>query len=301
MITIGSQALQHHISTLPRECKDVDYIAYQSEFDMFVDTRKALIDKVMPKQWGHTVFFKSSGIIPVEFEIVEMRPSTGVLMSVFADWQPGTNHIAPLNVLYALKMSHRFRKNSPHFHKTMADIKLIRNSGCDAIADHLLEWYKMREKETYNYKHPSLNKGKKDFFVDNFYVWEHDDIHAAVALHGAPAFTFFKEDTAEVKCSKEKFFNCGDHIRLAAVYEESCVLALERHQIPNDFQPDPRKSFLMSLERVCTGITSGWFREYAWESYDKVVNLYDLTEAQYINQFHNALAAGLIRPHNFLK
>jgi hypothetical protein len=69
------------------------------------------------------------------------------------------------------------------------------------------------------------------------------------------------------------------------VYEESCVLALERSQIPF---PDasPRKSFEYALMKVCTSITSGFFREWAWEHYDDVLALYnELGENDYIERF----------------
>jgi len=130
-----------------------------------------------------------------------------------------------------------------------------------------------------------------------FYVYPHDDIHAIVALNELPAFNYFKEDAAEVKCSKEKFFKCDESIRLAAVYEESCVLALERHQIPNNFSPSPEKSFLISLEKVCSGITSGWFREYAYDNYDKVLDLYHKRgKSDYVDRFSKAIQSERIKP-----
>jgi len=37
---------------------------------------------------------------------------------------------------------------------------------------------------------------------------------------------------------------------------------------------------------VCTSITSGWFREYAWENYDRVLDLYNsLGDDYYIRRF----------------
>jgi hypothetical protein len=29
-----------------------------------------------------------------------------------------------------------------------------------------------------------------------------------------------------------------------------------------------------ALDKVCTSITSGWFREFAWQNYDEVVKIY---------------------------
>lgn len=82
-------------------------------------------------------------------------------------------------------------------------------------------------------------------------------------------------DGQQVMTSKEKFMSLPEHIKLLGVYEETCVLALERSQIPNEFNLDPKKSFMMALEKVCTSITSGWFREYAYNNYKKVIALYE--------------------------
>lgn len=297
MLLIGSRALVSY--GFERKPKDWDYIATQTEYDNFSEINKEKIVLVTPKKYGYVVYMQGSD--PIEIEIVEKRPSTQVLMDNWETWFPyysGRGFMASLGLLYALKMSHRFLKNSPHFLKTMRDIKEIEAKGwheCNGIPSHLKDWFKMREKETYDYSHPSLNKKKKDFFVDDFYVYDHDSIHAVVALNELPAFNYFKEDTAEVKCSKEKFFNeCSEDVRLAAVYEESAVLALERHQIPNDFRPSPEKSFLISLEKVCTGITSGWFREYAWRNYHKVIDLYHKQgKDKYVTLFKQAIDNGL--------
>lgn len=96
--------------------------------------------------------------------------------------------------------------------------------------------------------------------------------------------------------SKELFFAASERVRLCGVYEETCVLALERSQIPYDFKPDARWSFEMALMKVCTSITSGWFREYAWENYDKVLDLYDeMGENNYIERFNTN--KHLLKPH----
>ena len=51
----------------------------------------------------------------------------------------------------------------------------------------------------------------------------------------------------------------------------------------------------MALMKVCTSITSGWFREYAWENYDKVLDLYnELGEDDYVQRFQRN--AHLLKP-----
>ena len=188
---------------------------------------------------------------------------------------------ADLNMLYALKMSHRYKRNSKHFDKTRDDIMYLRKLGAE-IDEGLTEWFKAREKETYDYSHPSLNQSKEDFFADDGieYVWDHDDLHSIVAFivhRGRPAYTYYMKDGEEVKSDKQKFFKTNEIIRRLGVYEEALVLAFERSLWPNNNQrvSEWRDVFIFSLQKVCTSITSGWFREYAWENYDKIVGMYD--------------------------
>lgn len=86
---------------------------------------------------------------------------------------------ASMDLQLALKLSHRFKKNSPHFLKTMNDVHMLRAVGARVSEPVLAKWLRHRTKETLNYKHPSLMQAKKDFFKDDgiLYVWDHDSIH----------------------------------------------------------------------------------------------------------------------------
>src|SRR6185369_1396058 len=113
---------------------------------------------------------------------------------------------ATLDELYTLKMSHRYLKNSPHFRKTRNDIMLMRAMGARVFD---ADWLRQREDETYVYRHPKLNVMKKDFFTGDGvqYVYDHDDIHKAVAhiefdFVLTPAYTLYMKDGEEVKSDK---------------------------------------------------------------------------------------------------
>lgn len=205
--------------------------------------------------------------------------------------------VATLNDLYLLKMSHRYKKNSHHFLKTMHDIHAMRAAGAVIEDPKLL---KKRQKETLNYNHPKLNGvSSQKFFADSHiqYAYEHDDIHVAIARGERPAYTYYMQGDQEVNCSKDAFFSCSEELRLLGVYEEACVLSLERSIIPFKIEGDEnrKKSFLFALEKVCTSITSGWFREFAWENYKKVVDLYDV---EYVDRFYKAVDNGQVRLYN---
>lgn len=123
-------------------------------------------------------------------------------------------------------------------------------------------------------------------------MYDHDTIHLSVMRGDRPAYEMFKADQAEVMCSKDLFMAQPRQIQLNAVLEESLVLALERSQIPHGKHVSPRKSFDMALEKVCTSITSGWFRSFAWENYFSVAAMYD---DNYVTKFWDDVESGLVK------
>ena len=175
-------------------------------------------------------------------------------------------------------------KNSPHFSKTMQDIHAFRKAGYDKIPKELLEWSKLRRSETYWYKHPSLNATKEEFFTDDVkYIYDHDSVHRAVALRPVPAYELYKVPGEEEMCSKELFDGLPLQTRLNGVYEEASVLAIERSLAHH--RGDPNRAFMFALEKLCTSITSGWFRRFAWEHFYDVANME--------KPFYGAFLAGL--------
>ena len=180
-----------------------------------------------------------------------------------------------------------------NFKKTLNYITLFRNIGA-FVPERYKDALAKREKDTYTYSHPKLNVSKKDFFTDTIkYVYDHDTIHLAVKHLEYPAYEYYKEDKAEVNCSRDLFFSLDENTRLLGVLEESYVLALERSQIPNNFNIEPKKSFDIALSKVCTSITSGWFREYAYDNYDKVQSMYN---DSYVSKFKDGLELGIVKP-----
>lgn len=218
--------------------------------------------------------------------------------------------VVPLKWLYALKRSHIYVKDSPHFAKTMRDVHILRGMMPESVVPHddrlklplpsgyLGEWTRLRIKETYaRQHHPNLNVKKKDFFSDEHgvhYTYDHDTIHLAMSREGLPAYELYKEPGAEVKCSKALFWEqCTHEDRIRGVLEECYVLALERSQVPHPGACTPRDSFLMALKGVCTRITSGWFREFAAGHYFEVLAAYS---DDYVDRFRAGVDSGLVQP-----
>lgn len=306
MLIIGSQALAHHFPEAGIVPRDTDIICTLEEFREYMK-RFEKGDVILCKPLSASkIHVRTKDGWNYEFEIAEPGNTAQFLLDYFDIGQEGS--FAPPHVLLALKLSHRYLRNSPHFLKTMRTIQFLRKQGV-TLGTELEEWLPVREAATYVYNHPKLNVSKDAFFdgdgVD--YIYDHDTIHLTQALtpdgQGSmvPAYTFYMKMGSQVMTSKELFYRVPEEIRLRGVYEETCVLALERSQIPFNMVPDlrgfvwmdqvrsgpsPRKSFEYALMKVCTSITSGWFREYAWENYDKVIDLYnELGEDDYIRRF----------------
>jgi hypothetical protein len=294
MIFIGSEALTAYMPE--RSVNDLDIIATYREAVAYAKTL-GILDACYPTNQGKKLLIKVAGRI-IETELIWPGNNTEKLVELINNdpktLQNGDYTIPSLDVLYMLKMSHRYLKNSPHFLKTMQDIKAMRALGAKIRPEHE-EFFREREKATYTYAHPKLNVSKGDFFKGDGveYVYDHDSIHLAVKHLTYPAYMYFKPAQSEVYCDRDMFEKVDESVRLYAVLEEAYTLALERSQIPFKGVLTPKRSFDLALEKVCSSITSGWFRTYAWENYDKVQELYS---DNYVARFWAGVESGVVKP-----
>ena len=299
MIITGSLAALHHgIPIQRKQIVDVDYIGTMQEIaDLglefkYTEAATKAHEAGAPRQ-QHFVHLGEE--FAVEFEVAEYNPTSSGMMLL--ELYEGCEYLPP-EALYMLKMSHRYLRNSPHFYKTMQDIWAFRAAGFDTIAPGLKDIYDLRREETYWYKHPALkNQTKDQFFTDDVpYTYDHDTVHLAVAVGDQPAYTKYLKDGSPVDCDRSKWDALREDERLAGVYEEACVLALERAVVPHDVPADP--AFNIALMKVASSITSGWFREYAWENFVKVHEFRKNQPVDYRDAFNLALSRGTVKPYN---
>lgn len=291
-LMVGSLPL-HLLLEDSREPKDLDLLCRPAELQVFVENYKpAKIVVHGPNHISLQGCAEPPGLVKLPIVDIEIAwpGSTGEAILGPDTSTNGLMVLPTVGTLYWLKMSHRYKKNTPHFEKTREDILLLRkhleNTG-NVEEWSNPPWYKARNDETMAYNHPNLQPGQsKDAFFSGDgvkYYFDHDYIHTVVArIHGAsqPAYTYYLREGEEVACDKEKFFQLPLSERIRGVSEEATVLALERSQIPRRMDAqfskdiDPAWSYRYALQRVCTSITSGWFREFAWEHYDEVLRDY---------------------------
>lgn len=297
---IGSHAMNHWVSPV-REPNDLDIVGTYDEIENFIKVLKRT-EKVLaqyPFDSGKKVFIKTNKRI-VEAEVAWDGSNSLWLHTLInkdgtvIDMLGCEVMVCPLPLLYTLKMSHRYLKDSPHFLKTMKDIHVMREQGA-TIPDSYQEFYKERQCIQYSYSLPKLNQSKDTFFSGDGinYQYDHDTLHEALKFMEQPAYTYYAD--GEVWSSKEKFAECSEDVKLFGVLEESLVLACERSQLAFNPAPDPLWSFEYALFKVCTSITSGWFREYAWENYDRVVALYNQVGTGYVDRVRDGISNGLVK------
>ena len=203
----------------------------------------------------------------IRFNIVECQIAwEGTPHRQIIDEYQKTNYwtVASFEDLYWIRVSHKYLKNSPHFHKTREAIGRLSKY---KILGQRPNWYESLEAYHYTYKHPALNVSKQNFFTDDFYVYDHDHLHEIVAIGGIPAYKKFL--IGEVQCSREKFDKLSHIEKITAVVEESLVLSIERSHVPHPGKLTIEQAYTKALEKVCTSITSGWFREFAYNHFDE--------------------------------
>ena len=297
-VLIGSYALHSRLPEAGIRPKDRDYIC---TFDEANKVFNKLEDKTFqPYAKDHWI-----GIIGYTFYdfLIPNSGSTKLIYDFVLNDTNTRKHamahnlIPSLDVLYTIKMSHRFKKTNriSEFEKTLSHILLMEKNGAK-ITDDLKEIYKIRMEETYNYSHPKLNKTKSEFFTDDVpYIYDHDTIHEAVKFLDKPMYRYFIIPEQEVLCSKELFNALSHNDKLLAVYEEASVLALERSIIPYKItdQDKIKEKFRFALMKVCTSITSGWFREFAWRNYFQVLKMN--TNNDFYFKFLDGLDSGIVK------
>jgi len=154
MLLIGSHALNYRLGKI-REPVDIDYIGTFEELVEYQKKHKESIESIVYES-DKKVIIKRKDCI-VEFEVAYEGESGFDALSFGGEkiLFDGTVVTVPdINVLFEIKSSHRYLKDSPHFLKTMNDRVLLKEAGAQITNKEFLS---KREKETYTYKHPKLN------------------------------------------------------------------------------------------------------------------------------------------------
>lgn len=299
MLVIGSYALREHarargFSTF-RPIPDLDLMCTEKEMVEFCLQRGLrAIDKL---SLSHYIVRDAHTFGNVEFQIAEESPATAAYLAhprsksdLNLAIPGGSIPVASLAMLYSLKRSHRFLAR--HWEKHIKDYHFIRQ--LRGFEDEMPEVTKLKTEETkHTKKSPSLNKAKDEFFKDDVsnHTFEHDQIHEMMAHRERPMFEYIADSsTGTVRSSKKKFFELPELAQYQCVLEEAYVIALERGVIPMLYEgkklADSKSALQWAMMRICTTLTSGWFREFAVENYPRIMFL---ANHEYVEKFLRAV------------
>lgn len=191
------------------------------------------------------------------------------------------NWIVDLDTLYCLKRGHIHRKNKD-WEKHMKDLCDIKENLRYETSDYLWKLHRKCTNERLgDQKLPSLNKTKEEFFDDNVKKYiDHDIIHEVVAYEDVPAYTKMQLKGNSVKCHYNLWRKMANKDKINAVAEEVTVIAIERHLLPvamGESLPkfNLKESIDWALMRICTTLSSGWFRDYSINNYSIVKSYID--------------------------
>lgn len=182
--------------------------------------------------------------------------------------------ICSLRGLAAIKMSHltldhQWVKHITFYHKFLSSH--LNEEDWDLIL--------RREKITLDIarqKAPSLLMGNEEFFDDAVVKkYDHDWLHERVAYYSRPLYERLKYPSKMglAWCEEDLWNELSYDDKLKCVAEEATVIALERFMIPGREQYC-YVAFQKALRKVCTSLTSGWFRRFAVLNWDTITKMY---------------------------
>ena len=117
-----------------------------------------------------------------------------------------------------------------------------------------------------------LNVSVRDFFADGVKkVYDHDYLHRLFAYGDVPHYTRMQIDDSKAWCERRLWEKFTFEEQVETVAEECYVIAAERFLIPANWQFIPRIAYYRALKKVCTTLTSGWFRDFAIDYFPLVL------------------------------
>jgi hypothetical protein len=294
MLVVGSKAMVYNYKSLDRKIKDIDIIGNKEDVEYL---RQSLKPTTIVNGDGIVSFFriqnKNEFYNTDNVEILLYDKSEA--LSEYIKYEESNGKVggglfyASPEVLLSLKKSHI---HFPvYFKKHIEDYNfLLKQLGEDKLKDITKKNYKETEIRIGKLKTPSLNKSVKDFFgqsdgyVKSYFI--HDDMHQAVAHYNEPLYLRMQYDKSLAKCEKVLWDKFPYEDKCKCVLEEAYVIALERKILPSIFGghkwTSSKEALEWSLMRICTTLCSGWFREFATDNYNKII---EMSNPNYVEDF----------------
>ena len=122
---------------------------------------------------------------------------------------------------------------------------------------------------------PNLNQSVDAFFDDAVNKkYKHDYLHELYAYEDSPMYTKLQTNSSSAWCSKDLWGGLTQKQKLRCVSEETYVIATERFLVLNEWQYPSKLAYMKALQKVCTTLCSGYFRDFALDNYPLIVDMY---------------------------
>ena len=132
---------------------------------------------------------------------------------------------------------------------------------------------------------PNLNQSVDAFFNDAVYKrYNHDYLHELFAYEDQPMYTRLQTNPELARCELNLWDNLSSEQKVQCVAEETQVIATERFLVPKDWEYPAKAAYMKALQKVCTILTSGWFRDFALDNYPSVVGLFNKNKFNEVQQ-----------------
>lgn len=198
--------------------------------------------------------------------------------------------VASPQALSIIKRSHLWR--DLRFGKHIADYnKYLRKyaENYDTLDKEVLRIRTELSYKAFPQPHPKLNQKVEDFFDDAVEKkYSHDWLHELVAYYDKPLYTRLQDDPSSAWCKKEKWDELTHEDKIKCIAEEAHVIAIERFMVPSNWTAYPKLAYFKAVEKVCTTLCSGWFRDYAIDYFEEVINSYDQSKINLVKEKVNA-------------
>jgi len=307
LLLVGARAVQHRFGTEARSTTHWDLWARRDELDRWrVDSGAVLLGREeLPG--GRT---RSRYLLAGESLLIDVGPAGGSeeafidtesVVPAFASGPCPSAAVASPASLALIKRSHLY--DPADWHKHIVDYHFLRSRIDHAsIApeqraageQRLAEW---RSQHPEDRGSGSMRIPNAEFFANTraalIRAYQHDDLHRATCYGERPLYQQLKDDPELAYVSGRRFEAMSHLERVQLVREETYAIALERVVIPSIElgRPwDAERAFQHALRRICTNLTTGWFRDFAIENYPEVCR-YD---TDFVGRFLDALARGKV-------
>lgn len=230
----------------------------------------------------------------VDLDVISPEPVPGAETHWYPELQAvldrtGRNCVAPLDVLYTLKVSHAYW--DVRWDKTAFDIIWFqKNTGAQLDLELHTVLYKLWE-QVHGVKPVNLDMSADEFFNAHVTrIFDHDSIHATVAYGDAPLYERLLADGAEVMIDGSRLEALSEEEKLMLAREEIYATALERWVIPSGYTFSAGRAYARALKLTVTSLTKGRFARFIA---DHLAEL-SIPDVDYVGR-HRANAHMLIR------